>query len=918
MASTKPKKQKTKIGSRRVDNGQETTRYSPLEDYFQLASMLQISLGGRNIGAFILRKGTNGFKIRFGFDCRGIHSTLRSEEVGPVFNAIETGLKDLPDNEELTIHLGSFISDDERQNQLATLTSSAPNQELKFLIMGERARVQELTRSGIRKPKFLRLYVTYTHEPDTAGAADQLEKILGRVERFWKSFTGELNEIQHTRIEKLLYSSFTEGYELWEQLLSNKLGLDIRPFSADELWDHTWQRFNTSPPKPVPQLLVLDDNGLREEIHSEVHPATLLLESESSVPVPDRQWVNVKGRYIGALTFIDKPGGWSGKESQMRYLWNVLARDNVYDTEIFCQLTRANENLVKTNMQRLTKQSQTSTTIAAKGGSIDVGSHLKIEKGVAAQRELYEGAIPVHCAVVFLVHRPSRSQLDDACRQIQSFFLRPAWVARETEYPWRIWLQTFPITWERLLTSPFNRRQVYLNGEVPGLMPLVRTRPADSSGFELIAEEGGVPIFLDLFKKHRNLALFGTTRSGKSVLAAGVLTQALSHGIPVVAMDFPKPDGSSTFSDYTYFMGDDGGYFDIGKESSNLFELPNLVGLEPKLQADRFEDYKDFLSEALMAMVIGSKRGGSVADRTLTDSIRSILGLGLKAYFADDLIRDRYAQAYVGGFGSREWAGMPTLLDFYSFCSLERLRLEHTTDDIRSALDYTKLRLASWLDSRVGKAISRPSTFRADARLLVFALRNLSNDDDAAILALSAYSAALRRALSSPASIFFLDEAPILFEYDSIAALVARLCANGAKSGTRVIISGQDPDTIARSPSAAKIFQNLSTKLIGRIQPTAVDSFSHILKYPKDIIGRNSTESFFPKKEGIYSRWLLDDNGAYTFARYYPAFPLLGAVANNPNEQIARTAALGRYSADKKLFALSEFSKELVASIRAS
>jgi hypothetical protein len=910
---------KTKIGKRQVDNGEETIRYAPLEDSFQFVSMLRISLGGRRIGGYVLKKELNSFKIRFGFECKGIHSTLRSEQIDPIFDALEAGLKDLPSNEELTIHLGSFTTDTERQSELASLVKIAPNKELRYLLMGDRARVQELTKKGVRKPKFLRLYVTYTVEPDTQGSADIIEKFLARAERMWKSFTGEIHEVQHTRIERLLYTSFTDGYELWEQLLSNKLGLDIRPLTEEEMWAHLWQRFNDTPPKPIPQLLVLDEEGLREDVYSEVHPCTLLMESASSVPVPDRQWVNIKGKYIGALTFVDKPGGWSGKDSQMRYLWEVLARERVYDTEIYCQIARANENLVKTNMQRLTKQANTSSKLASDKNSIDVKSLLNIKKTVAAQEELYEGAVPVHVAVVFLVYRPTRALLDEACRYLQSCFLRPAWVLRETEYPWRIWLQTFPIIWERLLTTPFNRRQVYLSGEAPGLMPLVRTRSGDDCGFELIAEEGGTPLFLDLYTQHKNLGLFGTTRSGKSVVAAGILTQAIARGIPVVAMDYPKPDGSSTFTDYTHFLGSDGAYFDIAKQSSNLFELPDLRALDPKLQAERFEDYKDFLVSALIAMVIGTKRGGgSASGATLSDTVRSILALALDAFFSDLQIRDRYAQAYTHGLGSPEWSAMPTLGDFLSFCSLERLRLDAISGDIKSGLEQVKLRLRFWLSSRVGKAISQPSTFRSDAQLLVFALRNLSNDEDAAILSLSAYSAALRRALAAPASIFFIDESPILFEFDSVAALVGRLCANGAKAGIRVILSAQDPDTIAKSRSASKIFQNLTTRLIGRIQPTAIDSFVEILKYPREIIGRNATESFFPKKEGIYSQWLLDDNGIFSYCRFYPSYNLLATVANNPSEQSARSAALMRHPESEKLVAITELARELVANIRAS
>jgi hypothetical protein len=192
------------------------------------------------------------------------------------------------------------------------------------------------------------------------------------------------------------------------------------------------------------------------------------MESESSIPIADRRWVHLQEKYIAALTFADKPGGWIDKERQMRYLWEVLSRERVYDTEIYCQLMRASETLVKTNMQRLTKQANTSAAIAQNKNSVDVKSLLNIKKSVAAQEELYEGAVPIHVATVFLVYRKTREQLDEACRYLQSCFLRPAWVVRETEYPWRIWLQTLPIVWERLMTAPFNRRLLYLSVKVPG------------------------------------------------------------------------------------------------------------------------------------------------------------------------------------------------------------------------------------------------------------------------------------------------------------------------------------------------------------------------------------------------------------------------------------------------------------------
>ncbi|GAX35296.1 hypothetical protein [Nodularia sp. NIES-3585] len=914
---------KQKIGKQSISIAGKESRLTPFEDALHLATMLRISLDGRDIGAYILNKETqkDRFCFVFGFECRGIHTTLRSEQIDTIFNNIESGLKDIPEGEKMTLHMGSFSSDKQRQAELGDLVKRTPSRDIKFLLTAERARIQELTNSGIRKPKFLQIYVTYTIEPNTTQSDDWIEKLLSKGELWWLKFKGELAEVQNQRIETLIIKAYQQGFSRWEQLLSNKMGLDVKPLNAEQLWEHAWKKFNDTEAIEIPQLIQLDENGLHEQVNSDLASTKLLIENihsttllmESSVPCADRRWVNVKNRYIGALTFLEKPGGWQNKFAQMRYLWELLARETVVDTEIFCELTAANPALVKNTLQRVLKQSNMTALMAQeKSKTIDVNAQLKLKKSVAAQEQLYEGAVPIYTSIVIFVHRPTVAKLDEATRYIENCFQRPAQVIREIEYTWKIWLQSLPIVWEGLLVKPFNRRQLYLTSEVPGLMPLVLTKAGDSHGFELIAEEGGTPIHLDLFNQHKNLALFATTRAGKSVLVSGILTQALAHGIPVVALDFPKPDGSSTFTDYTEFMEGNGAYFDISKQSNNLFEQPDLRSLSPETQRDRLLDYTGFLESALMTMVLGS----STENQLLSQTVRSLLNLALGAFFADVGIQERYKQAIAGGFGSAAWQKTPTLRDFLCFCSPEHLQLDSLSGRVDDALSQIQLRLRFWLSSRVGQSISAPSSFPTDAQLLVFALRNLSDNEDAAVLSLSAYSAALRRALSSPASIFFIDEAPILFEFDQISDLVGRICANGAKAGIRVILSAQDPDTIAKSKAASKILQNLSTRLIGRIQPVAVDSFVSILKYPRDIISRNATESFFPRKEGIYSQWLLDDNGIYTFCRYYPGFEQLAVVANNPNEQTARQKAMLQHR--DKYEAISVFARQLIASLRGS
>ncbi|MBW4642681.1 MAG: hypothetical protein KME23_06700 [Goleter apudmare HA4340-LM2] len=729
-SSTKEKPPKDKVGIKTISAKEIAVakRLTPFEDLIHIAAIASISIGGRkDIGAIILKK-NDGLQIKFCFECQGIHPSLPEEQIVPIFEGIEAGLKEIPYGETLTLHLGSFTEDFDRQQELKAIENGCCREELMLLMRSERLRIRELTKNGTRKNKFLRIYCTYTLSGSEDGkTADIVEKFILNLKDAWDKFTGQIHQVRYQRVESILKNSFTSGFQLWEQTLTNKMGLSLRALSASEIWAILWKQFNTSTPPSIPQLLILDDDGVKEEQNSDYHIRHLILEREESVPFLDRSWVYLQNHYIGALTFAEKPAGWVDEYAQLRYLWELIARDKVSDTEIICQLSRANEALAKTALQRITKQSIVSSAMSAENNSVDVKASLNMEEAIAAQETIYKGA---------------------------------------------------------------------------------------------------------------------------------------------------------------------------------------------ELRKERLTDFKEFLKSALMTMVLGTNAIGM--DSAMVSNIESIITLAIETFFADDDIKLRYKEALEKGLGTPEWNDTPTLEDFYKYCSPGYIKLDTITnnsENILKALDQIRLRLRFWLNSRVGQSISRPSSFRTDAKLLVFALRSLNSEGDAAILALSAYAAALRRALSSKASIFFLDEAPILFQFEAIAELIGTLCANGAKAGIRVILSAQEPDSIYQSKSAAKIFANLTTRLIGRIQTSSVDPFVKHFKYPYEIISRNSTEAFFPKKAGIYSQWLLDDNSKFTFCRYYPAHCLLAAVANNPQEQELRTLFFTKYKNDPML-GMVRFSEVYIKMIR--
>jgi hypothetical protein len=125
---------KQKIGKQSVGIAGQESRLTPFEDALHLSTMLRILLDGRDVGAYILTKGIqkDRFCFVFGFECRGIHTTLRNEQIDTIFDNIESGLKDIPDGERMTLHMGSFSSDTERQAELTDLIKSAPSRDINY------------------------------------------------------------------------------------------------------------------------------------------------------------------------------------------------------------------------------------------------------------------------------------------------------------------------------------------------------------------------------------------------------------------------------------------------------------------------------------------------------------------------------------------------------------------------------------------------------------------------------------------------------------------------------------------------------------------------------------------------------------------------------------------------------------------
>jgi hypothetical protein len=864
--------------------------FKPFEDETHLECICKLALRGRNVGAYLLKRGQQ-FSFVFGFKVPGIHTMLSKEQAEATLTRIEAGLKGFRPGDRLRIHLRSFADDGQRQQELEQLINATDSLETQFLLLAQQRSTRTLTENSERQTKQLYLFATYTIEPGQGMSSDRLEKFLAWVIEQYDTLKGMKERKEYEHYQQMLERAFSYGYLHWEHLINSRMGLQTSPMTADDLWEYLWQQFNTLPPPPLPQCLVLQDNkgnlSLEEEIRADLHAVSVLIRGEHgypSHPKADRQWARVRGKFVGALALESKPTGFISPQHQLYYLWQALS--DVPDCEVVCELAAADRMMTRITLQRLTRQNITATHRATEFKNVDVASQVRAKRGIEAQEKIFEGAMPIWVSVLALVHRNDPESLSESCQKITHAFPQGEFI-RETEVAWSLWLKSLPIVEGWLLGD--DRKQMYLTNEAPGLMPLACTRAVDSKGLELITRQGNMPLLVDFVSKHRGILIFGETRSGKSVLASDIFVWAIAHGMNVISLDYPKPDGTTTYTDLVKFFGDQGAYFDIGSERNNLFQIPDLRHLSCEQQEERLEDYKEFLVKALNTMVMGTQTEGQLGKR-----VHTILWQALAVFFADSQIQHHYQAAFEQGFGSMAWSQMPTLVDFVE--TIRGLDLGVDSELAREAVATILLELQGWLTSRVGKAISQPSTIRTDARLTVFALRNVGDNIEAAVLALSAQSMAFRKALEVTDSLLAIDESPILFKYNGIAQIIGQVCANGAKAGIRPLIIGQDPDTIANSIAGSQILQNLNTRLIGAIQPNALASYERFFGYDPAMLLPNTDESFRTNSSQLCSHWLMDADARLVQCRHHPSPELLAAVANNQKEQRARHRVLAQYA----------------------
>ena len=428
-----------KIPKQTVQNGESKDTFTPFERDVNFISFVNFNVDGQKIGGYLCQKKEGTYKVIFAFDCKGVNPTVTTVMLEDIFNRIEGGLKDIPENETLTFHMQSFAEDLDRQVELSKLIDKIdlnrdPNRVsstlLKGLILSKKERTSDLRVQGTRKPKTLKLYVTYTFEP-TEGETDFVEKWLNIGMKFFrKNVTNEHGAKKYDELNNYLGLAYREGFKQWERILGSKMGLSIKPLTATQMWKDLWGRFNSTPTIPLPAYFKYDGKHTSEVSNSQLSTITQLMGSVAAIPAPSRNHVYCNGKHQAVMQLEDKPSGWRDEMDQIRYIWSIMADPEITDTEVITQVMKGNQKILQEKLAILTKQSISNAADAANNrGTVNVKAGVDAEGAIEAQKLLYQGGVPLRFSVVFIVHRKNADDLEDACRNLSGKVLRPALIS---------------------------------------------------------------------------------------------------------------------------------------------------------------------------------------------------------------------------------------------------------------------------------------------------------------------------------------------------------------------------------------------------------------------------------------------------------------------------------------------------------
>jgi hypothetical protein len=905
--------------------------YMPLQNFTDAICLVEVVSIDGPVAGVLLQRGKS-LEIHWYWEITGIHDHLTASEASSVTETLENGIHKLLETERLMISMSNFSDDESQLEVLDETVSKCPSPVLAVIAENKKQKVQSLSKAGYRRNYRHIARGTWSTDGNHSGSkrdwTDSLLNILSGISGNVARSKRAADQVFYTQ---LLQQAYTKGYVPWELALKS-MGLKPRPMSSKSLYAHLCSRFSDKAPGPVPQVLRLELTGttlnLSEEINSDKHLFTSIIEGTGNqdsviqhqgvtnrITLPGRR---SDRREVGAMVLSERPKRFKNTWDLLKWSTNILASDQGFNCEVYVELVPQKPFIIRQALSMTQKSAVAAQERAMESGiGRDVGAERNAKSVTDAQEKLYDNVVPIAAAPLILVYRSSPAALTRSCNLLGNEFITCN-VQRDKHRTWEFFLQSTSLINQPLLEVTMgNRRQILESDTVQGLMPLTTTKDLDNKGVEFISVYGNKPIHLDLFADGtaETMLVLGQRGSGKTALGWELILHYASQGIPVVGIDV-NTDGIGSYKDGIELLGKEvGGYLDLLKVGCNFIEPPNIYAFDKEVRLERYEIWKELTIAALYSLSVGKTEA---SNPSLADRINQIVQISFRIFLEDSSISYRYREALRYGYQSSEWSRIPIITDWLNFVRREKLGFEVFTDLDEMAVSHIQAQFAATLGSLAGKAINQPTTFNPRALIRFFSIPNSANSLESLLLALSADMLSSRLSLEYPYSLFIGDEVSVMLQFPGFDTLYARKAALGRKGGQAMVLITQEFETLRNCRLSSMILGNLRIRAIGALEETGATALSQNLRYPEELLRKNSGGYYCCSANEPHRYWLIEKGGRFWQTLWFPGDMVLSTIANNPDELQARQQFLKVYPNDMRgqLTGLQKFSSEYVKSLR--
>lgn len=890
--------------------GKKQVNFQHIETKFNLRTYGQIELDSKEIGFYLLRRGLKAMFI-FCWEVSGYDPSINAKISESTLKAAVMGLNHLPSDLDIKIIQDINSSSLENSKIQSELLDKDLDLLTKEIIKSRGRRGQELAKQGRMQHNDILVYGKYRVSLGTDFAVKQnlIDEFVAKTQPLVGFFKGKKFD-NKPAWEKILDSAYHYAYQTLNGILSSEknFGWRVKSLNVNQLFEKDYLELHNPPVPKVPQYIVYNEFGLQETvINSHVHSLGTLFAPQNGISViPNFEhsylYLANKKKYaafvrIGAIHSFPED-----KQSQhlghLRFLWNAIANINIGDCRIVSELTIDSSGFEKVQLDRMISNSIKREALAHQKKTIDTVAMERREQAVEARGLLSKNNALFWCGTGFWLYDKKREileqKIEKLIREIPTASVEKVEVQIE-EY----WKQTLPFEWEAFLTKPNHRRKKYISFQAISTIPLIKHRKMDRKGMMFLTREINSPVYLDIANKKNHTGIFAKSGAGKSNIILEMLIEYIVSDGLVVLFDFPRPDGSSTYTTLIPFLqklGYKAAYHDVKKSTINVIEMPDLRFVKDPVKRQERWDYS-FNSHItfLTTLVIGVVEN---ADRE--SMVTSLISQCYHDFHQEPDIKIRYKTAIEGGYGSEEYQNMPILENFVRFAeqwftTYLKDKSNLVSDVSKQTIDLILIQLNGILKTTLGRAINGISSFNIDTSLLVIGLTNVSESLDSLIYAMTGLNALYRAAFSAKRSLLGIDEGTILYKFKFFARETGIIPVHGRKWGCNFLIAAQEIETIKNSVSGSEIFKNLDNVFCGNIEFPALQEMKEI-DFDPDIIEQYIKESFKPSRELLQSYWYLKRGDRHLEVTHPPSYLLLALGATEPEEEAAK----------KKIFQLFE------------